>query len=100
MDNSCLLIIHFLTPVWVASRRDENSTANLLWLDSADILVFSSAFHGRGLDAEPQMECSQRVALINRVYGSLFITFAAHANRVGFEDGLLISESRTANFSC
>ena len=60
----------------------------LLWLDGADLLLFTSASPGRGLRKEPQLESARWVEHINRAYASLFTAFIAHANRVGFEDGL------------
>ena len=60
----------------------------LLWLDGADMLLFSSASPGRGLTAEPLLESARWVEHINRAYASLFTVFVAHANRVGYEDGL------------
>jgi NAD+ synthase (glutamine-hydrolysing) len=60
----------------------------LLWLDGADLFLFSSASPGRGLSAEPQLESARWVEHINRAYASLFTAFVAHTNRVGFEDGL------------
>jgi predicted amidohydrolase len=60
----------------------------LLWLDGAEMLLFTSASPGRGLTAEPQLESARWVEHINRAYASLFTTFIVHANRVGFEDGL------------
>ncbi len=60
----------------------------LLWLDGADLLLFMSASPGRGLSDEPQLESARWVEHINRAYASLFTTFVAHANRVGYEDGL------------
>jgi len=60
----------------------------LLWLDGADILLFTSASPGRGLTSEPQLESARWVEHINRAHASLFTTFVAHANRVGYEDGL------------
>lgn len=60
----------------------------LLWLDGADILIFTSASPGRGLNTEPQLESARWVEHINRAYASLFTSFVAHANRVGYEDGL------------
>lgn len=60
----------------------------LLWLDGADLLLFTSASPGRGLQTEPQLESARWVEHINRAYASLFTTFVAHANRVGYEDGL------------
>ncbi|HVN56575.1 MAG TPA: nitrilase-related carbon-nitrogen hydrolase [Anaerolineaceae bacterium] len=60
----------------------------LLWLDGADLFLFASASPGRGLSAAPQLESARWVEHINRAYASLFTAFVAHANRVGFEDGL------------
>jgi predicted amidohydrolase len=60
----------------------------LLWLDGADVLLLTSASPGRGLNRQPQLESARWVEHINRAYASLFTNFVAHANRVGFEDGL------------
>ena len=60
----------------------------LLWLDGADLMIFTSASPGRGLSIEPQLESARWVENINRAYASLFTTFIAHSNRVGYEDGL------------
>lgn len=60
----------------------------LLWLDGAELLIFTSASPGRGVSAEPQLESARWVEHINRAYASLFTTFVAHTNRVGYEDGL------------
>jgi predicted amidohydrolase len=40
------------------------------------------------LTSEPQLESARWVEQINRAYASLFTAFVAHANRVGYEDGL------------
>ncbi len=61
----------------------------LLWLDGADILLFTSASPGRGLTDESRLESARWVEHINRAYASLFTNFVVHSNRVGFEDGLL-----------
>jgi len=60
----------------------------LLWLDGADLFLFASASPGRGLNTEAQLESARWVEHINQAYASLFTTFVAHANRVGYEDGL------------
>jgi predicted amidohydrolase len=60
----------------------------LLWLDGADILLFQSASPGRGLTADPRLSSSAGVEHTNRAYAGLFTVFVAHANRVGYEDGL------------
>lgn len=60
----------------------------LLWLDGADLFLFSSASPGRGLNTEAQLESARWVEHINQAYASLFTVFVAHTNRVGYEDGL------------
>ena len=60
----------------------------LLWLDGADLFLFSSASPARGLGPNPVLASTQWVDDINRAYASLFTAFVAHTNRVGFEDGL------------
>jgi len=60
----------------------------LLWLDGADLFLFTSASPGRGLNTGEQLESARWVDHINRAYASLFTSYVAHANRVGFEDGL------------
>lgn len=60
----------------------------LLWLDGADLFLFTSASPGRGLGVSPQLESARWVEHINGAYASLFTSFVAHSNRVGFEDGL------------
>ncbi len=60
----------------------------LLWLDGADMLLLSSASPGRGLNDDEKLESARWVERVNQTYASLFTTFVAHANRVGYEDGL------------
>lgn len=60
----------------------------LLWLDGADIMLFSSASPGRGLNDREKLESARWVERVNKAYASMFTSFVAHANRVGFEDGL------------
>jgi predicted amidohydrolase len=60
----------------------------LLWADGADLLLFSSASPGRGLSKAPSLESAAWVEHTNRAYAGLFTVFVAHANRVGYEDGL------------
>jgi len=57
-------------------------------LDGADLMIFTSASPGRGLNAQPKLESARWVEHINRAYASLFTNYIAHANRVGYEDGL------------
>ncbi len=65
-----------------------SSPPYLLWLDGADLLLFQSASPGRGLDQQGKLSSSRFVELVNQAYASLFGCFVAHANRVGFEDGV------------
>jgi predicted amidohydrolase len=60
----------------------------LLWLDGADLMLFMSASPGRGITHGDKLESAWWVEHINRAYASLFTSFVAHTNRVGFEDGL------------
>jgi len=60
----------------------------LLWLDGADIMLLSSSSPGRGLKSHPQLESTRWVEHITQAYASLYTTFVAHTNRVGYEDGL------------
>lgn len=60
----------------------------LLWLDGADLMLFSSASPGRGLNDDEKLESARWVERVNRTYASLFTSFVAHANRTGYEDGL------------
>lgn len=60
----------------------------LLWLDGADLFLFTSASPGRGLGKPPALESARWVEDINRAYANLFTSFVVHSNRAGFEDGL------------
>ncbi len=60
----------------------------ILWQDGADLMIFTSASPGRGLNNENQLDSARWVDHINRAYASIFTTFVAHTNRVGYEDGL------------
>jgi NAD+ synthase (glutamine-hydrolysing) len=60
----------------------------LLWLDGADLFLFSSASPGRGINADAKLGTSRWVEAINKAYAGLYTSFVVHANRVGYEDGL------------
>jgi len=60
----------------------------LLWLDGADLFLLTSASPGRGLSDAPMLESARWVNHILRAYSSLYTSFVAHTNRVGYEDGL------------
>jgi len=63
------------------------SSAYTLWLDGADILLFTSASPGRGLNPEAALGSSRSVHLMNQMYATFLTDFVLHCNRVGFEDG-------------
>jgi NAD+ synthase (glutamine-hydrolysing) len=63
------------------------SSPYTLWMDGADILLFTSASPGRGV-TEETLGSAQWVETVTKTYAGLFTTFVVHANRVGFEDGL------------
>ncbi|GAB4495474.1 MAG: carbon-nitrogen hydrolase [Anaerolineales bacterium] len=63
------------------------SSPYTLWLDGADLFLMTSASPGRGVTDEI-LGSAQWVQDVNRAYSGLFTSFFAHANRVGFEDGL------------
>ena len=69
----------------------------LLWLDGADIMLFSSASPGRGLTDKEKLESARWVERVSKAYASMFTSFIAHCNRVGFEDGLLFWGGATVN---
>jgi predicted amidohydrolase len=64
------------------------SAPYLLWLDGADLLIFSSASPGRGLATEQKIGSAKWVEHINQAYASIFTNFVLHTNRTGFEDGV------------
>ena len=65
-----------------------SSPPYLLWLDGADLMIFISASPSRGLTESPTLESSHWVEHINQAYASLFTSFIASTNRVGYEDGI------------
>jgi NAD+ synthase (glutamine-hydrolysing) len=65
-----------------------SSPPYLLWLDGADLFLFTSSSPGRGLSAAPELDSSLWVDRVLQAYSALFTSFVAHTNRVGFEDGL------------
>lgn len=60
----------------------------ILWIDGADLFIFTSASPGRGVTLEPKLESARWVEQINRAYANLFTSFVIHSNRVGYEDGM------------
>ncbi len=69
----------------------------LLWLDGADMMLFSSASPGRGLTDKEKLESARWVERVSKAYASMFTSFVAHCNKVGFEDGLLFWGGATVN---
>ncbi len=60
----------------------------LLWLDGADLMLFTSASPGRGLVESDRLGSARWVELVNQAYASLFTNFVVHCNRIGFEGGM------------
>jgi predicted amidohydrolase len=60
----------------------------LLWLDGADILIFTSASPSRGVATEQKIGSAKWVEHISQAYASIFTNFVIHCNRTGFEDGV------------
>lgn len=69
----------------------------LLWLDGADIMLFSSASPGRGLTDREKLESARWVERVSKAYASMFTSFVVHCNRVGYEDGLHFWGGATVN---
>ena len=69
----------------------------LLWLDGADLMLFSSASPGRGLTDKEKLDSARWVERVSKAYASMFTSFVVHCNRVGFEDGLLFWGGATVN---
>jgi len=65
-----------------------SSPPYLLWLDGADLFLFTSASPGRGLTEAATLDSARWVNHILRAYSSLYTSFVVHTNRVGYEDGL------------
>ncbi|GAP20478.1 nitrilase-related carbon-nitrogen hydrolase [Leptolinea tardivitalis] len=65
-----------------------SSPPYLLWLDGADLFLFTSSSPGRGLTSAPALGSSHWVDRVLQAYSALFTSFVAHTNRVGYEDGL------------
>lgn len=63
------------------------SSAYVLWMDGADLLIFNSASPTRGLDTQDRVMSSRWVEQVNQTYASMFTDYVIHCNRVGYEDG-------------
>ena len=65
------------------------SAAYVLWMDGADIQLYSSASPTRGIEQAPEGNptVARWVELANRLYGSAYTSYIVHASRVGYEDG-------------
>jgi NAD+ synthase (glutamine-hydrolysing) len=59
----------------------------LLWLDGADLLIFTSALPGHGLTSADRFESTWWTEQIQRTYASLFTSYIVFTNRFGYEDG-------------
>ena len=76
------------TGVLICEDFWHSSPPYLLWLDGADLFLFTSSSPGRGLSSAPALDSSQWVDRVLQAYSALFTSFVAHTNRVGYEDGL------------
>ncbi len=63
------------------------SPTYLLWMDGADLFIFSSSGPSRGLTSGDRLEGMRWVELANQAYGSMLTSYIVHCNRVGYEDG-------------
>jgi NAD+ synthase (glutamine-hydrolysing) len=59
----------------------------LLWLDGADLLIFTSALPGHGLGPDDRFESIAWTEQIQRTYANLFTSYILFTNRFGYEDG-------------
>jgi len=58
----------------------------LLWLDGADLLLFSSASPGRGLNVHDKLETAWWWRVSHKPMPTC-LPICCHSNRVGYEDG-------------
>ena len=63
------------------------SSAYLLWLDGADLLILTSSAPQSELADDEKMGSATRVELIANTYASIFTNFVIHVNRTGSEAG-------------
>lgn len=63
------------------------SVPYLLWLDGADLLIWTNASPGRGLGEPGRLSAARVVETTGCAYASLLTTPVVYVNRVGYEDG-------------
>jgi predicted amidohydrolase len=61
----------------------------VLWMDGADLFIFTSCSPSRGVEGQRDGKPSvgRWVELANLAYGGMCTNFVLHCNRVGYEDG-------------
>lgn len=65
------------------------SSAYLLWLEGADILVIVNAMPAYGFISQDEVQAPPELSpRFNQVYAELLTCFVAYCNRVGVEDGI------------
>jgi len=64
------------------------SNPYLLWMDGADLFYFISVSPSRGLTTDENFDSAAFVEHVGQAYASLFTSFVAQTNRVGYEDGI------------
>ena len=65
------------------------SASYVLWMDGADLMLFHSASPGRGVDQQDSFGTDRNVNGYLQTYSTLYTSYVAHCNRVGFEGGEL-----------
>ena len=69
----------------------------LLWLDGADIMLFSSASPGRGLTDREKLESARWVERVSKAYASMLLPLWCTATVLAYEDGLHFWGGATVN---
>ena len=60
----------------------------LLFMDGAEVQIYISASPSRGVTEDEQLESARWVGQVSASYASLYTSFVANTNRVGYEDGI------------
>lgn len=63
------------------------STAYILSLQGADLMICPSASPGRGISSDERLGTAESYGLLCRTYAQFLTTFFLYCNRVGYEDG-------------
>ena len=63
------------------------SSAYILSLEGADMIICPSASPGRGITTDERLGTAESYGLVCRTYAQFLTTFFLYCNRVGYEDG-------------